>query len=95
MELLWVSDGTGEENDSFKHFISDEPQPESGSFKKTSNGPRWTVETRMETEAYDGYKHSECDVMEHTQSAFSASLLKEDSPEKQSLIRLSSTSIVK
>lgn len=58
MELLWVSDGTGEENDSFKHFISDEPQPERVSLKKTSYGPRWTAETRMEEEAYDGCKHS-------------------------------------
>lgn len=45
-------------NDSFKHFISDEPQPESVSLKKMSNGPWWTAETRMEEEAYDGYKHS-------------------------------------
>ncbi len=34
MELLWVFVGRGEENDSFKHFISDEPQPESVSLKK-------------------------------------------------------------
>lgn len=83
MELLWVSDGTGEENDSFKHFISDEPQPESGKKKeaKTSNGLLWTAETRMEEEAYDGYKHSE-----RAQKCFQKFLLKVDHPEKQSLI---------
>ncbi len=47
-----------ERKTTLKHFISDEPQPESVSFKKTSNGLRWTAETRMEEEAYDGYKHS-------------------------------------
>lgn len=53
MELLWVSDGTGEENESFKHFISDEPRPISASSR---NGPRWTrmAEEMLSASAEDG-----------------------------------------
>lgn len=54
---------------------------------KTSNGLLWTAETRMEEEAYDGYKHSE-----RAQKCFQKFLLKVDHPEKQSLIWLSSIS---